>query len=253
MSSCSAGPGSTAAAGGWLAVGPSRADEDAGGSRLLLFTVFVAVRLEPPTNDFSFVLLSGSTSLVSGFLADLVLREEDSFDLSQDEILDSPFGSFDVEDGPVMVVCVVGAGVVLDVTCSVGLGGLVTVIGFIVVDGSDWSSGTAPVEGSSEGSGTATAWSSVPDEVMSGTGGGSSSTTGADSTRVATSSAWSGSVTGGVIVPLSGSVEIALGSTGDGSSDSDTTSGSSADNGSTVGIGSRTGGSVAVVGLSSVV
>lgn len=209
--------------------------------------------MEPPTKDFSLVLLSGATSLVSGVLAGLVLREEENFDLSQEETLDSLFGSFEVDEGPVMVVCVVGAGVVLDVTGWVCLGGLVRVMAFVVVDGSDWSSGAAPVEGSSGGSGTATAWSSVPDEVMSGTGGGSSSTTGADSTRAVTSSAWSGSVTSGVIVPLNCSDEIALGSTGDGSSDSDTTSGSSADNGSTVGIGSRTGGSVAVLGLSSIV
>lgn len=218
-----------------------------------MFTVFVAVRLEPPTKDFSLVLLSGATSLVSGVLAGLVLREEENFDLSQDETLDSPFGSFDVEEGPVMVVCVVGAGVVLDVMGLVCLGGLVRVMAFVVVDGSDWYSGAAPVEGSSGGSGTATAWPSVPDEVVSDTGGGSSLTAGADSTRAATSLAWSGSVTGGVIVPLNCSDEIALGSTGDGSSDSDTISGSSADNGSTVGIGSRTGGSVAVVGLSSIV
>lgn len=215
-----------------------------------MLTALAAVRFEPPTKDLSLLLPSGATSLVSEALADLLLREEDNFDFSQEDTLDFSFDSFEAEDGPVMVVCVVGPGVVLDVRGSVGLDGLLRVKGFVDVDGWNCSSGAALLEGSSGGSGTATAWSSVPDEVMSGTGGGSSSTTGADNTRAATSS---GSVTGGVLVPLSCSDEVAIGSIGDDSSDSDTTPGSSADNGSTAGIGSRTGGSVTVVGLSSIV
>ncbi len=97
-----------------------------------------------------------------------------------------------------------------------------------------------------------TAWASVPEGEMSGTGGGLSLTIGADSTRAATSSAWSGSVTGGVTGSRDSLGEVTVGSTGDDSSESDATPGSSADIGSTLGIGSSTGGSVPVNGLSSV-
>ena len=253
----SAGPSIIAAPAGWVrpASATSRTEEEVAGSRLLVLAVVRAVRAAPPTKASSLVVLLSRAAgpLVLVGLVSLPLRDEENLDLSHEETLDSPFASFGVEDGPaVMVVSVLDAGIILDVTGSLCLVGLVKIVDLVVVDVSSSSFVEAILlVGSTGGSGAAAACSSVPEGVMSGTGGTSSSTTGADNTRAATSSAWSGSVTGGVIVPLGSSVEIAIVSTGNISSDMDTTTGASVDIGWTLGIGSRTGGSVAVAGLSS--
>ncbi len=122
---------------GWRpAIATSRTDEDVAGSRLLWLAALAPVRLEPPTKDLSLLLLLwGAASVVSEGLVDLLLRVEENFDFSQEDTLDSPFGSFGAE-GPVMVVCVVAGGVILDVNGSVCLAGLVSVADFVAVDGS---------------------------------------------------------------------------------------------------------------------
>ena len=164
------------------------------GSRLLLLVALGPVRATPPTKALSLLVLPAPLSLVSDCLAVLLLREE-NFDFSQEETLDSPLGSLVEVEGPVMVVCVVEVGAILGVTGvtgSVCLTGFASVVGFvvIVVDGSTSSFGALLVlRGSAVGSGTAAACPSIPEGVTSGIGGGSSVTTGAASTRSATSSA----------------------------------------------------------------
>ena len=233
----------------------SRTEEEVAGSKLLVLAVVGAVRAVPPTKALSLVvLLSGAAEpLVSAGLLSLPLRDEENLDFSQEETLDSPLASLGLEDDlAVMLVCVVDVGTILDVTGSACFVGLVRVADFVAVDCStpSFKVVTLPV-GSAGGKGIAAACPSVPKGVTSGTGGTSSSTIGADSTRAATSSAWSGSLTGGVIVPLGSSVEIAIVSTGGISSVNEATTGAFVDIGSTLAVGSRTGSSIAVFGLCS--